>query len=55
MYLEVKLHQANYDIYRLKCSKIGTNEMSKEKEARQKILLSYSELVMDQLRYNHQV
>ena len=56
LYLEVKLHQANYDcIYQLKCHKIGTNEMFKEKEARKNIPLSYLELVMDKLRYNPQV
>ena len=57
MFLEVKLHQANYDlcIYQLKCHKIGTNEMLKEKEARKNIPLSYLELVMDKLRYNEPV
>ena len=55
-YLEVKLQQGSYNqcIYKLKCHKIGTNEIFEGKEAVKKLSLLFLKLEM-QLRHNRLV
>ena len=56
MYLEVKLQMASCHkcIYKLKCHKIGTNDVFKDKQETKKVPLLSLELGMHKLRYNRQ-